>query len=374
MDGLRSRQLTRPAATSERVANTELVPGGAVTVGNGRAGQRRRRHRETALGVVVVLDVRNGRIQLRALGQVVAIAQREALRVGIVHALVADLRVGCAQFARAQRHRGAHQVHVHAHLVAALCGEQHHGLDHAEVVGRADVGRLVVHATGVGAAACHAVGGGHVQRAVFIAHAQRAGTAQAVVGDAVGLLAESVLHLAVEAAYLGQQVVDAVAHALVAAAFGRAHGNAGAADQIGAVHAAHAHVAERIEGFDVQVRRRLVTAQAHLTEAAHQADGGAAIKLEARTAVVHGHAAFQPEASLQAAAQVFHAAKAEAAARYAAAGQAGHVVGVAREMCQRHVCHAEKRDRRSRLSRCARCRHQGRQCKECLFHAVHGLG
>ena len=184
----------------------------------------------------------------------------------------------------------------------------------------------------------------------------------------VGLLAKAVGQLTVDATQLGQQIADGIGVALGVGAFGGACSRA--ADQVMAVDGAHAGVTEGMEGFQVLVGGGLVTTQAHFTEVAQQADGGAAIELEAGSrAVIHAQAALQPEIGLQAAAQIFHAAKAQTAAGVAAVGQAGNAFAGRGDVGHRHVGHAK--DGHAGLSQGTGGNGQGGKGEKSSFHAVH---
>ncbi|MNR23866.1 hypothetical protein D3C85_1409150 [compost metagenome] len=130
------------------------------------------------------------------------------------------------------------------------------------------------------------------------------------------------------------------------------------------VGAADADDAKRIELHDVLARGREVTAQAHFTEVAHQADGRTALEELAGGAGVAGvgqHIGFQPEAGLQAAAQILDAAKAQATRGQAAAVHAD----IAGQIAVLHIAHVgiddtEQGDRR--LGICAGADENGGQC------------
>ena len=124
-----------------------------------------------------------------------------------------------------------------------------------------------------------------------------------------------------------------------------------------------------MEGFQVLVRGRLVTAQAHFAKVAHYADGGAAVELEAGAAVIDVQATFKPEACLQTVPQVFHATKAQAAAGVAAVGQAGHALAGGGDAGYGNVGHAEKGHVRA-LGRSACGGGQCGQGKKGSFHGV----
>ena len=95
-------------------------------------------------------------------------------------------------------------------------------------------------------------------------------------------------------------------------------------------------------------------------------------QLDGARAVVNIHTAFEPEARLQAATEIFHAAKTQAAAGVAAAGQAGHAFALRGDVADGRIHHA-KESHVGGLRRCARSRSQCRKGKKCFFHAVHGF-
>ena len=313
--------------------------------------------------------MRKSRVQLSALGQAVAVANGDTAGIGVAHLLVFVHGVGSTQLTWAQGSLHTDAVQIHALVVATLGSDQHHGGGHAKVVRRTQVEVLVVHGVTHLATFDRAIGTGHIQRAIGIAHAQADGARQAVVAR---LFTKAIGDLAVHAAQLGQQVAHAVRNALGVGAFRGTCSRA--ADEVVAIDATHAGVAKGVEGFQVLVARGLVAAQAHFTEVAHHAHRGAAIELEAGATVIDVDAAFEPKACLQATTEVFLATKAQAAAGVAAIGQAVHALAIAdfvfgRDICNGDVSHTKKGHAGAlgRGSSGASSSHEG---KECSFHAV----
>ena len=156
--------------------------------------------------------------------------------------------------------------------------------------------------------------------------------------------AEAVVHSSLEAAEVGRHVGHGVAHALVgrlgrgvgASAFG--HGAVSdaiaVAPQVGLTNT---DGAEHVVTGGGAVGSGQLAAQTHFTEAAFQAHGGLALEGEAvggsanvvagvAVAVIQVQAGFEHEVGLQATAQVFHAAEADAAGQVVAGGHAGPVL------------------------------------------------
>ncbi|MCY1509544.1 hypothetical protein D9M68_438930 [compost metagenome] len=281
------------------------------------------------------------------------VAQRQLVhrRVAVGQAQAvneAHARIRGAHHARAQRHvHAGHEAVVAVAQVQRAVGEgrgavanithtrpfaEH--LHHAEVVRGAQVQALDLLALRGGAGQrALAVAQRHVGRAAgpadataHVAPAFRRAVGQ--VAD-LGVLVQRVLHLAVEAAQVRrQEVADRIAGAHVVV--GRAHDGAGpggggqAAVDVGHQVGAHALRAEGAEHGVVPEGRGVVAAQAHFAEGARQAQGRAAVEVvDALGTVVVGDARLEPEAGRQAAAQVFRAAKADAAARIARVRQRG---------------------------------------------------
>src|SRR5256885_594393 len=309
-------------AVSEEVAHAHLEAGGAATQRGARG--RQALHADGLGRAVLVLEEGHRAVDLGALGQVVPVAHTDLVPVGIA-AVGVVVAVGSLELAHAHGRGHAQLQGGDLEGAALFAGPQQHGLGHAEVPAQAhvagrEVGRIAV-------AIELARGQRAVEGALAVAEAQAAVVALVLVGCAARLLAHGHLHLAVEAAQvLRQEVADRVADLDGRAARGRARaGNA----QHGEAHgAAHAVGEEGVEDQRAQEGGRVIAAQAHFAEVARQAHGGAAVEAQAATAglaraAVHVHARLQPEASAQAAAQLFRAAKADAADVGAARGQAG---------------------------------------------------
>jgi hypothetical protein len=193
-------------------------------------------------------------------------------------------------------------------------------------------------------------------------------------GAGLGVLVQAVLDLAVEATQVRrQEVADHVAGAHVV----------GVADAAASAHrvdhaGARAVGAEGIEHGVVPEGGGVVAPQPHFTEAAGEADGGAAIEIgDAVGTVVVADRCFEPEAGRQSAAQVFGAAEADAAGVVPGVGKAplallaaGTGDGVARG--GRLVAHAgidDAEQGNGRLGRGQAGNGQRGECREGFLHS-----
>ncbi|MNV22257.1 hypothetical protein D3C71_1132230 [compost metagenome] len=272
-------------------------------------------------------------------------------------------------------------------------------LDAAEVVRGTEVHRLHrigaarVVVVGDGAVA---VGRGQLQWTARVAEApadvaayagrrDRAGVARTCGGmharrrrgagcEAVALV-QRVLQLPVKAAEVRRQkVADGIACAHVVRI--AREGGVGREDQV----AAGAVGVDRVEQRVVPEGRREVAAEADLTEAARKAHGRAAREVrDAHGAVVVGDWGLEPEAGSEAAAEVFGAAKAQAAGAVAGVAEGGAAHGhggreaarvrrAGRIAADHRIDHTEDGDRG--LGRCGTGHGDGSQCNQGFVHRV----
>lgn len=389
-------------ATKRRWRRSERVADAQVHTARAGIGNTRGAADQADAGTVLVADVRHTSVQRGALGQVVDISDR--ILVGLAAAaregggISAEFGASVldAEIARAQR-QGAAQVEAidlagcsganGFPLQAVVSAAEHEA---AEVVRSAQCQVVQVAGCGNGAGGGHRTVSGHL--AVADAHVQRAGAVAQATADVLAGLAcagagsifvtEGCRQLAVEAAQVaGQQIAHGVADARAIHRTALAGGVVGCLadglEQVG-LHAGGG--VRATEGGEDVVAGGVVATQADFTPGlVGQSDGGAALESQ-RAAAATGtsvgvEAAFEPELSLVAAAEVFLAAETNQAGLALAGVQCIESVAAGLGAGDADVHHAKNGDGRlcqgQAGSRCDKRAHhecQGARARFLSFH------
>mmetsp|Transcript_9617 Transcript_9617/g.22295 ORF Transcript_9617/g.22295 Transcript_9617/m.22295 type:complete len:438 (-) Transcript_9617:3324-4637(-) len=355
--GLAERQRPQGRSRSEAVTDTDVEAAGVLA-----ASGRCRGAAQGVGGLAVVVDLRVRGVDRSALGQAVDVANSEQL--GVIHRLrsqasrVVRLGIGEGRLQRTltQGPGDGRGDGIDLGITRLGLHDQQRGLDAAEIVGAAEARHLVRRTD-----AADRVGEGHMDRTVLVAEAnifQLVG-ASAFTGSQVGR--------AVEAAQAGGGLIGD--HIVGAGESARASAQR-VVEHLGDVAQTGGRVGIKV--FDVQAGDRLVAAQADFTEITGQADrhatvpetvgigGAAGVGVEAR---------LQPEAGLQATAEVFRTLHAETAVAQAAGVQLFDIGVAGLDVLQVGIDDAEQGDRGLRDGSAAGQAEDG-QCNQSFFHSI----